>query len=71
VDLINGWIEEQTNDKIKDMLDQIPVDAIMYLINAIYFNANWMYQFDPEETFEDDFNLEGGGIGCGKLGFLV
>jgi len=43
VDLINGWIEAQTNDKIKDMLDQIPEDVIMYLINAIYFNADWKY----------------------------
>lgn len=62
VDIINGWIEEKTNDKIRDMLDYIPSDAVMYLINAIYFNATWMYQFDPEETFEDDFILEGGGM---------
>ena len=61
VDIINGWIEEKTNDKIKDMLDFIPGDAVMYLINAIYFNATWKYQFDPEDTFEDNFNLEGGG----------
>jgi serpin B len=62
VDIINGWIEEKTNDKIQDMLDYIPGDAVMYLINAIYFNATWKYQFDPEETFEDDFFLEAGGL---------
>jgi serpin B len=33
----------------------------MYLVNAIYFNATWKYQFDPEDTFEGDFHLEGGG----------
>jgi serpin B len=60
VDIINGWIEEQTNDKIRDMLDYIPGNAVMYLINAIYFNATWKYQFDAEETIEDDFTLEGG-----------
>jgi serpin B len=60
VDLINGWIEEQTNDKIKDMLDQIPEDAIMYLINAIYFNADWKYEFPKEDTYEGDFKLENG-----------
>jgi serine protease inhibitor len=58
VDLINGWIEEQTNDKIKDMLDQIPVDAIMYLINAIYFNADWKYEFPKENTYQGDFKLD-------------
>jgi serine protease inhibitor len=60
VDLINGWIEEQTNDKIKDMLDYIPVDAVMYLINAIYFNADWKYEFPKEDTYQGDFNLENG-----------
>jgi serpin B len=59
-DIINGWIEEKTNDKIKDMLDYIPSDAVMYLVNAIYFNAKWKYQFDPEDTYEGDFHLEGG-----------
>ena len=60
VDLINGWIEDQTNDKIKDMLDQIPDDVIMYLINAIYFNANWKYEFPKEDTYEGEFKLENG-----------
>ena len=60
-DIINGWIAEKTNDKIKDMLDYIPTNAVMFLINAIYFNATWKYQFDPEETFTDNFYLEGGG----------
>ncbi len=61
VDIINGWIEDKTNGKIQDMLDYIPANTLMYLINAIYFNATWKYQFDQEQTFEDDFNLEGGG----------
>ena len=61
VDIINNWIEDKTNGKIRDMLDYIPADAYMYLINAIYFNATWKYRFDEEDTFDDDFNLEGGG----------
>ena len=35
VEVINQWIEDKTNNKIQDMLDFIPVDAVMYLINAI------------------------------------
>jgi serine protease inhibitor len=61
VDIINGWIEEKTNDKIKDMLDYIPADAVMYLINAIYFNATWKYEFDKSQTAEGPFYLDGGG----------
>ena len=60
VDIINGWIEDKTNDKIRDMLDFIPSDAVMYLVNAIYFNAKWKYQFDPEDTYQGEFYLEDG-----------
>ena len=60
VEIINNWIEEKTNDKIQDMLDYIPGDAVMYLINAIYFNATWKYQFDSDETQTGIFHLEEG-----------
>lgn len=62
VDIINNWIAEKTNDKIENMLNVIPADAFMYLVNAIYFNGKWRYQFDPEETIEKNFFLEGGEI---------
>ncbi len=60
VEAINQWIEDQTSGKIRDMLDYIPADAVMYLINAIYFNASWKYEFDRKDTHEGTFFLEGG-----------
>lgn len=60
VDVINNWIENKTNDKIQDMLDYIPEDTYMYLVNAIYFNASWKYEFDPNDTYSDNFTLETG-----------
>lgn len=33
-DIINAWIEAKTNNKIRDMLDYIPSNAVMYLVNA-------------------------------------
>jgi len=59
-ELINGWIEDKTNGKIKDMIDQIPPDVVMYLINAIYLKATWQYQFEKDRTSEMDFNLASG-----------
>jgi serpin B len=58
VDTINQWIEEKTNGKIKDMLDFIPVDAYMYLVNAIYFKATWKYEFDTGDTYSGTFYKE-------------
>jgi serpin B len=60
VELINQWIEDKTNNKIQDMLDFIPVDAVMYLINAIYFNAPWKYEFEKGDTYQGDFSLADG-----------
>ena len=59
-DIINGWIEEKTNGKIKDMIDEIPSNVVMYLINAIYLKATWQYQFDKERTKKMDFTLTNG-----------
>ena len=54
---INNWIEEQTNDKIKDMIDASMLSELTKLVltNAIYFKGLWANQFDPENTFEADF----------------
>jgi serine protease inhibitor len=57
---INDWIEEKTHDKIRDMLDAIPANAVMYLINAIYFKADWTYRFDEKQTRPALFYVEGG-----------
>jgi len=55
LDAINDWCAEKTNDKILEVLDQIPGGAVMYLINAIYFKGDWKFEFDPEETEEKSF----------------
>ena len=52
---INAWVAENTNDKITEILDQIPTDAVMYLINAIYFKAIWEFEFDKNYTALADF----------------
>jgi serpin B len=60
--LINGWIENKTNGKIINMIDQIPADAVMYLINAIYLKATWQYQFDKKKTEPKNFTLANGAV---------
>jgi serpin B len=60
VDLINNWVSDKTQDRIPTVLDEISPDAIMYLINAIYFKGDWQYTFDEEETFETNFHRPDG-----------
>jgi serpin B len=59
-DTINNWVEENTNGRIKDILDRVSQDAVMYLVNAIYFYGTWTYQFDEEDTKDAPFYLPGG-----------
>ena len=60
LDIINGWVEDQTNDKIKNLVEEIDGLTVMFLINAIYLKADWKYQFDEEETKEDYFTIKNG-----------
>lgn len=54
-DIINKWCEEKTNGRIKEVIDNIPDYAVMYLINAIYFKGIWQSKFDKKYTKEQDF----------------
>jgi len=60
-DTMNNWVDENTNGKIEEIVDYVdPEYDIMFLINAIYFNGNWTYRFDEEDTKDDIFHLPGG-----------
>ncbi len=60
VNTINNWVADKTNEKITEILDYIPADAVMYLINAIYFKGIWKYEFDKSDTEEKPFYLSDG-----------
>ena len=61
--IINTWVDTCTHGKIRRIVpDQIPADAVMYLINAIYFKGTWKYQFDKRMTLDDSFHLIDGSV---------
>jgi len=64
LDMINSWIYEKTHNKIKDALDVIPPDIVMYLINAIYFKGAWKFEFDAENTCNATFETPNGSRAC-------
>lgn len=57
---INEWVEKETQGKIKDLIEQISPQHSMFLINAIYFKADWKYQFEKDRTREEQFIAESG-----------
>ena len=50
---INKWVEEKTDGMIKNILDEIPQDAVMYLINALAFEAEWENKYDSTQIWKD------------------
>jgi len=56
---INGWVEDQTEGKIKDLIPQGALSELTRLVlaNAIYFNAGWFHPFNEGSTQEGLFNL--------------
>jgi len=54
---INQWVARKTNDKITKIVDKIDGDAILFLINAIYFKGTWTREFDKNLTREESFHL--------------
>ena len=56
---INDWVEERTNDRIKDLFPSGSIDADVRLVltNAIYFKGDWLYEFDEEATNEEEFHV--------------
>merc|ERR1712223_974160 len=61
---INRYVEDVTNQKIKDLLADDDVDSLtrMVLINAVYFKANWQFAFNADETFESSFSSPEGSV---------
>ena len=56
---INQWVEQQTNDKIKDLIPAGAIDALTRLVltNAVYFKGDWVQPFDKKNTRDEDFTV--------------
>lgn len=66
-DIINAWVDQNTNGKIKEIVDRIEPNNVMFLINAIYFKGTWTFQFDESGTFDDTFYLPDNSIRTCKM----
>jgi len=62
---INEWVEQQTANRIKDLLPNLSPDQArllrLVLVNAIYFKGEWSVPFKEADTKEQPFSLPGGG----------
>ncbi len=57
---INSWVEENTDGMIKNILDRIGPDSVMFLINALAFDAEWQEIYEEYAIREGEFTAADG-----------
>jgi len=63
-EVINGWVEEQTEDRIVDLLPAGSITGLTRLVltNAIYFSAAWDEPFEAVDTEPGTFTTPTGAV---------
>lgn len=56
---INSWVEAETDNKIRGLIASNSLDAntALVLVNALYFKAKWLHQFNNHSTTKRDFHV--------------
>ena len=57
---MNAWVKQNTDEMIPKIVDEIPEDAVMYLVNALAFEAEWQIVYEKRQVEEGIFTLEDG-----------
>lgn len=52
---MNNWVSAKTEGRVKDILDKIPDDAVMYLVNALAFDAEWRWVYYESQVWDGTF----------------
>jgi len=57
---INDWVKNNTDGMIDKILEQIDPDMVMYLINAVLFDAEWQTPYEDGDVNDGTFNAYDG-----------
>ena len=57
---INNWVGQKTDGMIPEILDQIPPEAVMYLVNALAFDAKWQTPYPEYAVGQGSFTAASG-----------
>lgn len=57
---INQWVDTNTDGMIEKILDDISPEAVMYLVNAVAFEAEWQKLYEESDVRDGVFTLSDG-----------
>ncbi|KAM4636271.1 plasma protease C1 inhibitor [Discoglossus pictus] len=55
VKLINKWVSKNTGNHIKTLIEELPSDLQLLLVNVVFYQGKWISRFDPKLTKKDVF----------------
>ncbi len=61
-DVINGWVDTNTHGLIKKIVGKINPTTVMFLINTLYFKADWQQPFLDQDTRKRSFTAPAGKV---------
>lgn len=57
---INKWVKDKTDGMIEDIIDEMPDEAVMYIINALAFDCKWLTPYYSYDVYTKNFtNADG------------
>lgn len=59
---INRWVKEHTHGMVEEILKEIPRDTVMYLINALAFEAEWENPYQKDDVWQQAFTNQTGEV---------
>lgn len=60
IDHVNGWVADQTNDLIPELVKFLPESVSLIIVNALYFKASWAEPFGESLTQDGTFTTRSG-----------
>lgn len=60
VDVINGWVSDQTEGLIDNLIERLEADLVTLLVNTVYFKGMWTTPFESGFTRDDTFHTASG-----------
>lgn len=64
---INVWVKDSTSGTVEKIIDTIDSETVMYLINALTFEAEWEKEYEKEDVSDGDFTSINGEVSTVKM----
>ncbi len=59
---MNGWVKEHTDGMIPEIIDILPENAVMYLLNALCFRRSWLEPYTANKVQDGEFTDASGRV---------